>query len=158
MKSIEFNEGQFENFHEAAMAMFSNPDDPRSNNYKRTLIRPKINWFLVALNCLLPPTLAVGIFLALTHIAKMHIGVALAICIALFALYLLLTLKYTLIGAVQIYQRFAPESIRNKCRFEPSCSEYMILSLKKYGLIKGLKKGFDRLKRCNIHGGGYDMP
>lgn len=158
MKHIEFNEGQFENFHEAAMMMFSNPEDPRSNDYKRTLIRPKINWISVVLNCLLPPALAIGMFFVLMHFANMHIGVAAAICIALFLLYTLFNLKRTIIGGVRIYQRFAPDSIRNKCRFEPSCSEYMILSLQKYGLIKGLKKGINRLKRCNINDGGYDMP
>ena len=34
----------------------------------------------------------------------------------------------------------------------------MILSLEKYGLIRGLRKGVDRLRRCNVHGGGFDDP
>ena len=45
-----------------------------------------------------------------------------------------------------------------KCRFEPSCSQYMILSLQKYGLWKGLAKGIDRLKRCRAKDGGFDEP
>ncbi|MBR5314328.1 MAG: membrane protein insertion efficiency factor YidD [Clostridia bacterium] len=67
-------------------------------------------------------------------------------------------MKRILICLVQMYQRFAPDSIRKKCRFEPSCSQYMILSLKKYGLWKGLAKGIDRLKRCNTQDGGFDYP
>lgn len=35
---------------------------------------------------------------------------------------------------------------------------YMIMSLQKYGLIKGLKKGIDRLRRCNINDGDFDLP
>jgi putative component of membrane protein insertase Oxa1/YidC/SpoIIIJ protein YidD len=34
----------------------------------------------------------------------------------------------------------------------------MILALQKYGLWKGLRKGIDRLRRCNIHNGGFDYP
>lgn len=158
MKHIEFNEGEFLNFHEVGAALFSNPQDPSSNDYKRELVRPKINWLLVAINCLLPPILAVGIFFALVYYADIKFNIAIAISIALFVLCIIVNLKRTIIGAVRIYQRYAPDSLRNKCRFEPSCSQYMILSLQKYGLIKGLYKGIGRLKRCNIHHGGYDMP
>ena len=73
-------------------------------------------------------------------------------------IYFVLTLKKAVICAVKIYQRFAPDSLRNKCRFEPSCSEYMILAVEKYGVIKGVIKGIDRLKRCNVDGGGFDYP
>nr|WP_242939936.1 membrane protein insertion efficiency factor YidD [Ruminococcus flavefaciens] len=63
-----------------------------------------------------------------------------------------------IIFSIRVYQRYAPDSIRLKCRFEPSCSEYMIQSIQKYGLIKGLVRGMKRLSRCNIDGGGYDYP
>lgn len=80
------------------------------------------------------------------------------ICVVSALAVLLLCLKRIIICLIRIYQRFAPASLRNKCRFEPSCSQYMILSLQKYGLRKGLAKGTDRLKRCNIHHGGFDFP
>jgi len=35
------------------------------------------------------------------------------------------------------------------CRFYPSCSEYSILALEKYGLIKGIVLSINRIKRCN---------
>ncbi|WP_339236693.1 membrane protein insertion efficiency factor YidD [Paenibacillus sp. FSL R5-0517] len=63
-----------------------------------------------------------------------------------------------LIWNVRIYQRFAPIEVRNKCRFEPSCSVYMIQAIEKYGTVKGLSLGIQRLRKCNIHGGGYDYP
>lgn len=45
------------------------------------------------------------------------------------------------------------------CRFEPSCSRYMIGALEKYGLFRGFAKGVARLLRCHPwHPGGYDPP
>jgi uncharacterized protein len=45
------------------------------------------------------------------------------------------------------------------CRFEPSCSRYMIGALREYGLFKGLAKGITRVLRCHPwHPGGYDPP
>ncbi len=67
-------------------------------------------------------------------------------------------MKKILILIAHLYQKTAPKRIRNSCRFEPSCSEYMILSLNKYGVWKGLSKGLGRLKRCKIPNGGIDYP
>ena len=67
-------------------------------------------------------------------------------------------IKYILIFFIKIYQKVAPTWLRDKCRFEPSCSNYMLQSLEKYGLFKGICKGLNRLKRCNINDGGYDYP
>jgi hypothetical protein len=35
-----------------------------------------------------------------------------------------------------------------KCRFYPTCSNYGIMALEKYGFIKGWIKTFDRINRC----------
>ena len=53
-----------------------------------------------------------------------------------------------LIKAVLLYQRYASYSVRERCTFVPSCSDYFILSIKKYGAIKGALKGINRLRRC----------
>ncbi|WP_088182279.1 membrane protein insertion efficiency factor YidD [Sphingobium sp. Z007] len=43
------------------------------------------------------------------------------------------------------------------CRYAPSCSEYAIVAIRKYGAIKGSWLGFKRLMRCHPWGGsGYD--
>ena len=43
------------------------------------------------------------------------------------------------------------------CRFAPSCSEYAILAIRKYGAIKGSWLAGKRLMRCHPWGGsGYD--
>ena len=62
------------------------------------------------------------------------------------------------IGLVLIYKAFAPMDIRRKCRFEPTCSTYMIIAIKKYGLIFGVIKGIRRLLRCQPPNGGVDYP
>lgn len=63
-----------------------------------------------------------------------------------------------IIKAVRWYQRTAPETLRQTCRFTPSCSEYMILAVEKYGSIKGVFKGINRIFRCHAPNGGEDYP
>lgn len=60
-----------------------------------------------------------------------------------------IALKLALIGTIRLYQRYAPERVRRKCLFKPTCSEYAILAIKKYGVIRGLYKSYIRLfKKC----------
>ena len=45
----------------------------------------------------------------------------------------------------------------NMCRFSPTCSEYMIIAIERFGLIKGIKLGLKRIKKCRPNGAcGYD--
>ncbi len=67
-------------------------------------------------------------------------------------------LKYLLIGSVLMYKAFAPLKVRNKCRFDPCCSTYMIIAVQKYGLIRGFIKGIRRIMRCKPPNGGIDLP
>lgn len=62
------------------------------------------------------------------------------------------------IWIVHVYQHFAPEGLRLRCVYEPSCSEYMILAIEKYGCIRGLWKGVRRLRRCHPPNHGEDYP
>ncbi|MDR2171961.1 MAG: membrane protein insertion efficiency factor YidD [Planctomycetaceae bacterium] len=67
--------------------------------------------------------------------------------------------SYPFIGMVYIYKIFISPFLPKVCRFEPSCSTYMILAIKKYGLFYGLFKGVWRICRCNpFCRGGYDPP
>jgi len=62
---------------------------------------------------------------------------------------ILVVLKRILIGIIKIYQHYAPEEIRRRCIFRPTCSEYTIMALQNYGVIMGLILSYDRLfKRC----------
>lgn len=58
--------------------------------------------------------------------------------------------KTIVIGAIRLYQHYAPEIVRRRCLFKPTCSEYAILAIRKFGIVRGLRKTLDRLvKRCN---------
>lgn len=64
-----------------------------------------------------------------------------------------------LIGMARLYQGLLSPLIGRHCRFEPSCSEYFIQSVRKYGAIRGACRGILRICRCHPwHPGGYDPP
>lgn len=157
LKSIEFDESQLSDLQNIAVNLFSESDDPRNFAYRRILIRPKVSWLKIILKSGIPIICSGFIYTLLLNVGFRNI---LAFAIAMFFLFLCfcINLKRIIICCIHVYQKYAPESVRNKCRFEPSCSEYMILSLQKYGLVKGLTKGFKRIKRCNINDGGFDFP
>lgn len=58
---------------------------------------------------------------------------------------------------IKIYQRVLSPLFPPSCRFIPTCSEYSIQALKKYGAIKGSVLSIWRILRCNpFNKGGYD--
>jgi putative membrane protein insertion efficiency factor len=70
-----------------------------------------------------------------------------------------LALSGLLVAVVRGYQRFISPMLPKACRYEPSCSEYFILAVRKYGPIVGAVKGLWRIARCNPWGGhGEDPP
>lgn len=71
---------------------------------------------------------------------------------------LILLAKRIVIFIIRLYQKYAPYDIRSNCLFVPNCSEYMILAIQKYGLVRGIRKGIQRYKRCHAPNGGVDYP
>lgn len=65
--------------------------------------------------------------------------------------------RFILIWFIRLYQRYALPETRLKCCYQPSCSEYAILALYKYGIILGGIKSIDRIIRCGPPG-GIDYP
>jgi putative membrane protein insertion efficiency factor len=64
-----------------------------------------------------------------------------------------------LIAGVRFYQVAVRPLLPPLCRFRPSCSEYMIEAVNKYGPLRGACKGMWRICRCNPwNRGGYDPP
>lgn len=58
---------------------------------------------------------------------------------------------------IKMYQKFISPLKPRTCRFYPTCSEYSIKAIEKYGLIKGGLKSIKRIIRCNpLNPGGYD--
>ncbi|EHQ92375.1 membrane protein insertion efficiency factor YidD [Desulfosporosinus youngiae] len=66
-------------------------------------------------------------------------------------------MNYILVGLIRVYQKFISPLKGQTCRFYPSCSEYSIQALQKYGLIKGSWKSIRRILRCHpFNPGGHD--
>jgi putative membrane protein insertion efficiency factor len=64
-----------------------------------------------------------------------------------------------LILLVRLYQLTLSPIFGRQCRFQPTCSHYMIGALQKYGAVRGTLKGLYRILRCNpLCRGGYDPP
>ncbi|KAA1160985.1 membrane protein insertion efficiency factor YidD [Pseudoalteromonas fuliginea] len=62
------------------------------------------------------------------------------------------------IKLIYFYRIIAPQRLRNSCLFEPTCSEYAILALKKYGFFRGWFLSFKRISSCKQPNGGIDYP
>ena len=134
--------------------------DPRSIKYNRALDFPDMNWLILMLKIFSPILIAILLCMLLQLIFAPFFAIVLAIMSIL--IHSIFNIKSIVLSSVKIYQRIAPQKIRMKCRFEPSCSQYMILAVEKYGVIKGVCKGIKRLRKCNNRGdglnGGYDYP
>lgn len=67
--------------------------------------------------------------------------------------------SYLAIAFVRTYQLMISPWIGPRCRFYPTCSQYSILALKKYGFVRGIWKTAARLAKCHPwHPGGHDPP
>ncbi len=63
------------------------------------------------------------------------------------------------IACVRLYQFTLSPFIGRQCRFQPTCSHYMIGAVEKHGVLRGVAKGLWRILRCNpLCKGGYDPP
>ncbi len=55
------------------------------------------------------------------------------------------------------YKRFVSPMLPPMCRFEPTCSTYMMEAIEKYGIARGGWLGLRRLSRCHVFNpGGWD--
>lgn len=66
---------------------------------------------------------------------------------------------WALILIVRLYQATLRPVLGGQCRYQPSCSQYMVASIRKYGAWPGVWRGLRRVGRCHPWGGcGYDPP
>ncbi|HHF98375.1 MAG TPA: membrane protein insertion efficiency factor YidD [Candidatus Aerophobetes bacterium] len=60
-------------------------------------------------------------------------------------------------GLVLLYKNFISPWLPSVCRFYPTCSEYTLQAIEKYGARRGVLLGFKRILRCHpFNPGGYD--
>ncbi len=136
-----------------ALAIASIMQCANSSAKTQEVIRPKISFWQVFWGLICPLILqAVNLMIYFLVYAAIWLVVPVAILI------FLLFIKPSFILFVLLYQKFAPASLRASCRFEPSCSNYMLLAIEKYGFLRGFFKGMRRLFRCHYPNGGIDYP
>ena len=66
-------------------------------------------------------------------------------------------MKRALLAAIRFYRRFISPLRKPCCRYIPTCSEYALEAVEKYGPWKGSWLALKRFLRCHpFHKGGYD--
>jgi len=130
------------------------------------LYRPEIDFFKARLKtmifcviCLVVAILVTFIYIKFGYysarINNLYILAKAYICVI--GISIICCSKYIMIWFIRVYQRYARSETRLRCCFKPSCSEYAILALKKYGAIVATIKIINRLLSCKPPG-GIDYP
>ncbi|PKN12308.1 MAG: membrane protein insertion efficiency factor YidD [Deltaproteobacteria bacterium HGW-Deltaproteobacteria-4] len=66
-------------------------------------------------------------------------------------------IQKAMLSLIILYQRFVSPLTAPACRFYPSCSEYALQAIKRYGPWRGLWLSLRRILKCHpFHPGGYD--
>ena len=65
------------------------------------------------------------------------------------------TMRTIAIAPVRFYQRAIAPGIPARCKYHPSCSEYAVEAIRRYGVLRGVVLAAWRILRCNpwSHGG-----
>jgi len=62
-----------------------------------------------------------------------------------------------MLGLIWVYRNFISPLTPAACRYTPTCSQYAVEAIRKYGPFRGGWLAFKRILRCNPWGGsGYD--
>ena len=133
--------------------------------YDRKLVRPQINWWKAGtfVGCLLLVCIitAAALFEVMMGYSgsrnKYDIVIYLLLGESAMSLECIFCSQIIAVWIIKIYQRYASAQTRLRCCYIPSCSEYAILAIKKYGAFYGGYKAVCRIDRCGTYG-GIDYP
>lgn len=69
-------------------------------------------------------------------------------------------IKRLLVLAVRFYQKAISPALPSSCRYQPTCSNYMLQAIQKHGSLKGVLMGSARILRCHpwVEGGIDPVP
>ncbi|MBS4917584.1 MAG: membrane protein insertion efficiency factor YidD [Clostridiales bacterium] len=66
-------------------------------------------------------------------------------------------MKYLLIYPIKFYRKFISPYLPPACRFSPTCSQYALTAIERFGFFKGGWLAIKRICKCHpFHEGGYD--
>ena len=66
-------------------------------------------------------------------------------------------MKVAAVGLIRLYQQAISPYLPAMCRFQPSCSQYTLEAVERFGVIRGCWMGLKRILRCRPLGSkGYD--
>ena len=66
-------------------------------------------------------------------------------------------MKFLLIGLIRVYRLLISPLFLPSCRFQPTCSQYALDAVERFGTIRGGWMAIKRILRCHpFHPGGYD--
>lgn len=66
-------------------------------------------------------------------------------------------MKRLFLGLIRFYQRALSPHLPAACRYQPSCSQYALTAVERFGAFRGGMMGLWRILRCNpFSKGGYD--
>lgn len=66
-------------------------------------------------------------------------------------------MKHVVILLIRFYKIAISPLFPSSCRFQPTCSQYTLEAVQRYGALKGSWLGMKRIARCHpLHPGGYD--
>ena len=65
--------------------------------------------------------------------------------------------RLVLTAPIEVYRRVISPGLPRRCRYEPTCSQYAVQAIRRYGILRGAILAAWRLLRCNpFSHGGFD--
>ncbi len=65
--------------------------------------------------------------------------------------------KRAALALIRLYQRRVSPLLPDSCIYIPTCSQYCLEAIERYGVLRGSWLGLKRIVRCHpLHAGGYD--